>query len=196
DHIWDQKQFLGEIGMFPWVLRPANLNKSQPGCGYGIYIAKNGSRVGVINLLGRVFMGMRSNCPFEEVDRILDELYGKVDYLFVDFHAEATSEKLAMGRYLDGRVSCVVGTHTHVQTNDATIFPKGSGYLTDLGMVGCIESILGRKISAVVSGFATGVSSSLEVAKGIVKLCGSVASFDCLTGKCTNIETIQREYSK
>jgi len=194
DHIWDQRQFLDEINGHSNVLRPANLQKGLPGKGYGIYTTSSGIKIGVINLLGRVFMAQHSDCPFQCVENIVEQMRKETPLIFVDFHAEATSEKIAMGRFLDGKVSCVFGTHTHVQTADHQIFPNGTAYLTDLGMVGSIHSILGRKIAPVVQKFSTGIPKYFEVEKKDIELRGAVVEVDPMTGKALDIELIQRSY--
>ncbi len=194
DHIWDQRQFMDEIKAHDHILRPANLHSDLPGKGWGIYTTASGLKVGVINLLGRVFMAHHSDCPFQAADKILIELRKKTNLIFVDFHAEATSEKIAMGRFLDGRVSCVFGTHTHVQTADATIFQGGTAYITDLGMVGSSESILGRKIAPVVQKFSTGIPKYFEVENKNILLCGAVVELDDSTGQAISIQAIQRKF--
>ena len=194
DHIWDQRQFLDEITGHDNVLRPANLQKGLPGKGHGIYTTSTGIKIGVINLLGRVFMAQHSNCPFQCADDLVNEMQKEADLIFVDFHAEATSEKIAMGRFLDGRVSCVFGTHTHVQTADNQVFPNGTAYLTDLGMVGSINSILGRKIAPVVQKFSTGIPKYFEVEKKNIELRGAVVEVDPKTGKALTIELVKKSF--
>ncbi len=194
DHIWDQRQFLGEIENWPNVLRPANLPKGQPGKGYDIFIAKNGLKVGVINLLGQVFVGTNADNPFQAAEQIVEEMKSQTDIIFVDFHAEATSEKIAMGFFLDGKVSCVFGTHTHVQTNDAKVLENGTAYITDIGMVGSRNSVLGRKVSAVLKKFSTGIPSSFDVVNSAITLTGAVVEVDEKTGKAVSIQTIVRDF--
>ncbi len=192
DHIWDQRQFVGEIEQCEHVIRPANLPACQPGKGF-VVIEKNGIKVAVINLLGQVFINTQSNNPFETVDKILSELPEDVKTIIVDFHAEATSEKIAMGRYLTGRVSAVFGTHTHVQTNDAEIFENSTAYITDVGMVGSKNSILGRKIKPVVKRFSTGIPASFDVEHNDIRFCGAVIEIDETTGRAVSIETVVKE---
>lgn len=194
DHIWDQRQFLDEINTHHNVLRPANLQQGLPGKGHGVYTSPSGIKIGVINLLGRVFMAQHSDCPFQCAEAIVDKMQHEADLIFVDFHAEATSEKIAMGRFLDGKVTCVFGTHTHVQTADQQVFPNGTAYLTDLGMVGSIHSILGRKIAPVVQKFSTGIPKYFEVEKKDIELRGAVVTVDPTNGKALGIELIQRTY--
>jgi metallophosphoesterase (TIGR00282 family) len=194
DHVWGQKGFEQEINELPFVLRPSNLDSEQPGIGYGVFTSEEGIQVAVINLIGRVFIGLASNCPFREVDYILDKLDKSVDVIIVDFHAEATSEKIAMGRHLDGRVSCVYGTHTHVQTSDNTVFPGGTAYITDVGMVGGVESILGRDIEPVVYNFVTGMKARFKVTETGIRLHGAMVTIDSETGRATSIERVVRDY--
>jgi metallophosphoesterase (TIGR00282 family) len=192
DHIWDQRQFLDEIKNHNEVLRPANLHKELPGKGYEIYTIASGIKIGVINLLGRVFMPQPSDCPFQKVDSIIKNIATKCDLIFVDFHAEATSEKIAMGRFLDGKVTCVFGTHTHVQTADEQIFHQGTAYITDIGMVGAKESILGRKLEPVIQKFSTGIPKYFEVENRNIELHGVIIQADPTTGKALNIQRIKK----
>ena len=191
DHVWAQKGFDKNIDRWKNVLRPANVNPIQPGKGYDVFRVPAAGEIAVINLQGRVFMKETSLCPFMEVEKILKSLPAAIKCIFVDFHAEATSEKLAMGRFLDGRVTAVLGTHTHVQTADAEILPGRTAYLTDLGMVGGHESILGREIDNVLYKFSTGLPNRLEVVeKGLIRLDAAVISYDLKTGKATGIEPV------
>ncbi len=194
DHVWDQKDYVHQITRLPYAIRPANLHAGQPGKGYGVFNIPIGGRIAVINLVGRTFMRSLGDCPFQTVDRILEEIGNQTKIIFVDFHAEATSEKLTMGRYLDGRVTCVFGTHTHVPTADATVFPGGTAYITDLGMVGARASILGRSIEPVCQRFSTGIPARFTVASGVIDVNGAVVEFDAATGRAENIERVQREW--
>ena len=194
DHIWDQRTFRNEIQGMKTVLRPANLPESQPGCGYGIFSIPIGGKICVMSLLGRVFMGLHSNCPFAAADKIIKEVSGRVNAIVVDFHAEATSEKIAMGRFLDGRATVVFGTHTHVPTADEQVFPGGTAYITDVGMVGAAESILGRDVKAVVHRFSTGMPARFTVVEDGIELHGIVVTFDAETGKASAIERVKRAY--
>ena len=194
DHVWAQKSFQNEINRLKNVVRPANVNPMQPGKGYNIFRVPAAGEVAVINLLGRVFMKETASCPFMEVERIINSLPSTIKCIFVDFHAEATSEKLAMGRFLDGKVTAVLGTHTHVQTADAKILPGGTAYLTDLGMVGGNESVLGREIKDVLYKFTTGMPNRLEVVeKGMIRLDGAVISYDLKTGRAKKIIPISEK---
>ena len=141
-------------------------------------------------------MAQHSDCPFQCADDLVNKMQKETDLIFVDFHAEATSEKIAMGRFLDGRVTCVFGTHTHVQTADHQVFENGTAYLTDLGMVGSIDSILGRKIAPVVQKFSTGIPKYFEVEKKNIELRGAVVEVDPKNGNALDIELIQRSFDE
>jgi len=151
NHVWDKKDVFAFIDEEPFLVRPANYPEGTPGKGYCIFPFK-AANIAVLNLSGRSFMPAL-DCPFQKADEILGEIEGQVDVIVLDFHAETTSEKLAMGYYLDGRVDIVVGTHTHVQTADAQILPRGTAYITDLGMVGPYDSILGVRTDIVIQKF-------------------------------------------
>jgi 2',3'-cyclic-nucleotide 2'-phosphodiesterase len=194
DHIFDQKQFIKGIKLCPNVLRPANYPPSQPGQTYHIFTASDGSSVAVFSLVGRVFMGRPGDNPFVAADRMLEEIGDKAQTIIVDFHAEATSEKIALGRYLDGRASIVFGTHTHVATADAQVFPGGTAYITDLGMVGARRSILGRDPEAVIRSFRTGLPTRFGVVQEDVVLCGAVVECDPETGRALKITRVQRDF--
>ena len=190
DHIWDQKGFEQEITMFRNVLRPANLSKRQPGRSWGVFQNPAGGEVAVINLLGKVFMRESAYCPFETVDRILnEELPERVKTIIVDFHAEATSEKIAMAYYLDGRVTAVLGTHTHVRSSDARVLPGGTAALSDAGMCGAEVSVLGREVESVLKKFQTGMPVRLPVVeKGLIRVDGAAITYDPATGRAAAIE--------
>jgi len=192
DHVWDQKDFEKEINGIHDIVRPANLSTLQPGVGFKVVRNPVAGEIAVIALQGKVFMRDSANCPFETVEKILNELPASVKTILVDFHAEATSEKIAMGYFLDGRVTAVLGTHTHVQTNDAKILAGGTAYLTDVGMVGAEYSVLGRKVEDVVTKFRTGMPKRLPVAEGLIRLDGCVISYDHLTGRANKITAISR----
>ena len=191
DHVWDQKGFETEISLFRNIVRPANYAAAQPGRGFGVFSNPAGGEVAVIALQGKVFMRDCAYCPFETADRILKSLPASVKSVLVDFHAEATSEKLAMQHYLDGRVTAVVGTHTHVQTSDALVLTKGTAYLTDLGMTGPYVSSIGRDLKPVTKKFVTGMPSRFEVAEGPCVLEGAVIEFDPNAKKASVIEPIR-----
>lgn len=186
NHTWGAKGIVEILEREPNVIRPANYDESCPGKGYTV-IKKNGISVGVVNLIGQTFLPP-CDSPFRTVDRILEELDTTVT--IVDFHAEATSEKVAMGWYLDGRVSAVFGTHTHVQTADETILPKGTAYITDLGMTGSANSVLGRDKESIISKFLNGMPQKLALGVGMNRLCGCIFEIDEATGKAVGIERI------
>ena len=196
DHVWDQKGFESEIKTLPNFVRPANLSNRQPGRGFGVFRNPAGGDIAVISLLGKVFMRDSAYCPFETVDRILQELPGTVKSVIVDFHAEATSEKLAMAYFLEGRVTAVLGTHTHVPTADARILPGGTAAQTDVGMVGAARSVLGREVGDVLYKFTTGMPGRLNVVeKGVIRLDAAVITYDHLTGRASAIRPLSREFA-
>ncbi len=185
NHIWAQKEIIPHLdGEMP-ILRPLNYPPGVPGKGH-IAIGQ----VAVVNLLGRTFIG-DFDCPFRAMDQLLTELKQRV--IIVDFHAEATSEKVAMGRYLDGRVSAVLGTHTHVGTIDAQIFPRGTAYVTDIGMTGPLDSVIGDDAEAVIQRFLTGMHHRLSVGKGKTALNAIMVKVDDESGKALSIDRIYRE---
>ena len=188
DHTWGQKEFAGQIGSFEKVVRPANFPPECPGRGW-TFVNLTVGRIAVANVQGRVFM-QSVDCPFKTMDRIIGEVPKDVP-IFVDFHAEATSEKMTMGYYLDGRVAAVVGTHTHVQTSDALILPKGTAYLTDLGMAGPYVSSIGRDLVPVTRKFVTGMPSRFTVAEGPCVIEGAVISYDPAARRAVSIETVR-----
>ncbi len=192
DHIWDQKKFEHEITLFEHTLRPANLSKHQPGRGYAIFTNPAGGEIAVINLQGRVFVRDSAYCPFETVEHILQALPTTVKTIIVDIHAEATSEKAAMAHFLTGKVTAVVGTHTHVQTADAKILDNHTAFITDVGMVGGEYSILGREVKAVVEKFYNGMPQRLPVVEKGIRLDAVVISYDEETGQATAIKNISR----
>jgi metallophosphoesterase (TIGR00282 family) len=166
------------------LVRPANFPPGAPGQGYATVPTAHGP-ITVINLLGRVFMNPM-DCPFRAMDALLNAV-PKNAPIIVDFHAEATSEKIAMGHYLDGRVTAVVGTHTHVQTSDAMLLPKGTAYMTDLGMTGPLYSVIGREIAPVLKKFTTGIPARFEVAAGPCVLEGAILDIDRASGRAVSI---------
>ncbi len=190
NHIWDKKEILDALDRDERLLRPHNYPKGLPGCGYGLYETAAGLPVAVVNLEGRVFM-KNLDCPFKAADQILEEISGRAKMIFVDFHAEATSEKQALGHYLDGRVSAVIGTHTHVQTADEKILAGGTGYLTDAGMTGAQDAVIGNQKEPALQRFLTQLPVRLEVAKKDPLLCAALVTIDEETGRCTAIERVQ-----
>ncbi len=194
DHMWDQKEFAQEADLFPWVLRPANLPACQPARGGGVFLATDGLPVGVVCLQGRTFINSQADCPFAAADRMIEELRPHTAIVVVDFHGEATSEKIAMGRYLDGRASVVLGTHTHVATADEQILPGGTAYQTDVGMVGGRESVLGREIKPVLHRFTTGMPARFNVVETNIRLNATLVEVCPESGRATGIERIVRDF--
>jgi len=185
NHIWAHKEIIPYLDASLPLLRPLNYSPMAPGRGY---LFKN--NVLIVNLVGRVFIG-NFDCPFRAMDQLLAEFKDKANVV-VDFHAEATSEKVAMGRYLDGRVSAVLGTHTHVGTIDARILPRGTAYVTDIGMVGPMDSVIGDDMDSVINRFLTQIPSRLSVGKGKVVFDAILVEVNEETGRAVNIERIQR----
>ena len=188
DHTWGQKDFPPQIDTLDRLVRPANYAEGCPGKGWRL-ITLPTWRFAVVNLLGRVFMNP-VDCPFRAADRVLNEIPKDVP-VFVDFHAEATSEKITLGYYLDGRVTALVGTHTHVQTSDAQVLPNGTGYLTDLGMTGPYVSSIGRDLKPVTRRFLTGMPGRFDVAEGPCTLEGAIIEFDPATRRALSVETLR-----
>jgi hypothetical protein len=189
NHIWDKKEGIELLDREKRLLRPANYPDGNPG--HGLYVGETaaGIQVATINLEGRVYMS-NLDSPFLVADRLLQQLDPKIKVIFVDFHAEVTSEKQAMGFYLDGRVSVVIGTHTHVQTADERVLPNGTGFLTDVGMTGPYESVIGMRTDRVLKRFLLQTHVSFEVAKRDVRLAGAVVDIDEETGKARGIERL------
>ena len=184
DHVWGQKELEGTIGREKRLLRPANYPPGVPGQSSITFDTTMGP-LSVVNIVGRVFMNP-IDCPFRAIDAELKKLPANVPVV-IDFHAEASSEKIAMGHYLDGRVAAVVGTHTHVQTSDNCILPKGTAYMTDLGMTGPYHSVIGRQIAPVMKRFTTGIPAKFEVATGPCTLEGAILELNTTTGKAVSI---------
>jgi len=191
NHIWQHREILAYLRENERLLRPANTAPGVPGRGWVVRPATAGGSVGVVNLLGRVFMSP-ADCPFRVVDAVLGELHAQTRVIVVDMHAEATSEKVAMGRFLDGRVSAVIGTHTHVQTADEVIFPGGTAYLTDAGMCGPEDSVIGMRTREVVGRFLDGLPVRFEVAEaGPVLVQGLVVDVDESSGRAREVMRIR-----
>ena len=187
NHVWAEKEIIPHLdGDLP-LLRPLNYPPGVPGRGYLV-----AGQTMVVNLIGRTFMG-NFDCPFRAMDRLLGELETQPPVIIVDFHAEATSEKVALGRYLDGRVSAVLGTHTHVGTTDAQLLPRGTAYVTDIGMTGPIDSVIGDDIEAVTRRFLTMIPHRLSVGKGKVVLNAVLLEVDEASGRALSIERIAQE---
>lgn len=189
DHTWDRKEIESHIDCELRILRPANFAPGCPGHGY-ITVNTKWGNITVINIIGRVFMDAY-DCPFRTVDSILEKIAGQGRIVLVDIHAEATSEKIVMGRYLDGRVSVVAGTHTHVQTSDEVILPNGTAYITDLGMAGARDSALGRDLESVTSMFLTGMPARFKLARRDIVLEGVLINIDRKTGRARGIKRIR-----
>jgi metallophosphoesterase (TIGR00282 family) len=190
DHAWDAKEMVKGIDLEPRIIRPENFSKGAPGKGWIRVDTPEGELV-VVQLIGRVFMQPNYECPFATIDKLLSPSMNFGKAIFVDFHGEASSERMAIGRYLDGRVSAVAGTHTHCQTSDEQIFENGTAYITDLGMTGPSNSVLGRNVEPVIKKFCTGVPHKFDVAKGVSVLEGAIIDVDMLTGKARTIERIR-----
>jgi 2',3'-cyclic-nucleotide 2'-phosphodiesterase len=187
NHVWAQRDIIPYLnGQLP-VIRPLNFSPGAPGKGYIII-----NNVMVVNLIGRIFVG-EYDCPFRAMDSLMAELKSLPKIIIVDFHAEATSEKVALGRYLDGKVSAVVGTHTHVGTIDSYILPRGTAYVTDIGMVGPVNSIIGDDVENVLNSFINGMPHRLSVGKGKVSLDAVLLDIEDATGKSVSITRIRKE---
>ncbi len=187
NHVWSKKDILTLFDDMP-ILRPHNLPKTDPGSGVLVHTADNGEKLAVINLLGRLYIDLPVQSPFETLDEVLKGV--DTPHVLVDFHAEATSEKKALGYYADGRVSALVGTHTHVQTADECILPKGTAYITDAGMCGAVDSVLGAEINLAVGRFTSSVRRGFEVARGRHMASGVFVETN-EKGKAIRIERIQ-----
>lgn len=187
NHTWNCRDIIKLLETESNIARPANYEGECPGKGCVTVKARNGAYVSFINVIGRTYMDPCAS-PFEAASREVKKC--RSDFILVDFHAEATSEKIAMGRYLDGRVSAVYGTHTHVQTADETILPKGTGYITDLGMTGSSNSVLGMDVSLVINRFLNGMPQKYELGAGKNVLCGCIFEIDNNTAKTIGVERV------
>jgi metallophosphoesterase (TIGR00282 family) len=192
DHIWKKREIVAYLGGKRPLFRPANYPEGTPGSGAGTIKTVSGLTVGVINLVGRVFMSS-VECPFRVARAELEKLKKTTPLVIVDMHAEATSEKIAIGRFLDGRASAVLGTHTHVQTADEKILPRGTAYISDLGMTGPLDSVLGRRTEQIIERFLTGLPVRFEMATDDVELQGAVVEIDAESGRAISIERIRRK---
>lgn len=193
DHVWDQKEVVSFIDTEPRLLRPINYPEGTPGGGSIILETAKG-KVGVINVQGRTFMLPALENPFRRVWAEVEQIRTQTPVIFVDVHAETTSEKIALGRFLDGKVSVVAGTHTHVQTADDQIFPGGTAFICDAGMCGPTESVLGREIQPIVQRFYSSMPINFPVAKGEVKLHGLMVDIDEETGRAMSVQRIAETY--
>jgi len=192
DHIFKRKEIIRTLEEEKRLLRPANFPKGVPGRGAGIFKSQTGREVGIINLVGRVFMSP-IDCPFVLARNLVEEISKETKIIIVDIHAEATSEKIAFGYFLDGSVSAVIGTHTHVQTADEKILPKGTAYISDVGMCGPFDSVLGRRVEHVLEKFLTQIPVRFDVAEGDVQLHGVLLDIDEESGRARNIKRIQEK---
>jgi len=195
DHVWDQRSFEADIGKLERVCRPANLPGQCPGRTYLVVTAASGFRLGIFTVLGRNFMGMKGECPFACADKLLREHGKEADAWIVEAHMEATSEKVALGWYLDGRCAAVLGSHTHIPTADVSLRPRGTAYLTDLGMSGPYASVIGRDIQVGIARFLDGMPRKSEVAEGDVRLCGCVVEIDATTGLAIGAERFEEAWA-
>lgn len=192
NHVWDNKDIFNFVDDETRLIRPANYPEPCPGRGYHIFTAGFNIKVAIINLSGRVYLPAL-DCPFKKLDEILLDIDGLADIIIVDFHAEATSEKLALGFYSDGRITALLGTHTHIQTADERILPNGTAYITDLGMTGPVDSILGMNKTEVINRFITQRPARFEVATGKAQIQGVLLEIDNESNKVKNISRITRE---
>ena len=190
NHTWGKKEIFQFIDD-KHIIRPANYSSNNPGRGYDIYEC-NGKKIGVMNLIGRTSMNVLSENPFLVAKEIISELKNQTDIIIVDFHAEATAEKMALGYYLDGEVTVIFGTHTHVQTADETILEKGTGYITDIGMTGPKRSVIGMDVDVSVKRFETSLPEKYKVAEGNGKLNGCIFEIDDVTNKVTRMIRINK----
>jgi metallophosphoesterase (TIGR00282 family) len=189
NHVWDKKESSGFLDREPAVLRPANYPPGVPGHGSALVTTSGGVKIGVLNLEGRIFMSP-IDCPFRAADQEVARLKAETPIVLVDFHAEATSEKASLGWYLDGRVSAVIGTHTHVQTADERILPQGTAYITDAGMTGAFDSVIGVRKDEPIQRFLTQLPVKFEVAKKDIRLNGFQVTIDEVSGKALSVERI------
>jgi len=190
NHIWDRKEIYPLLDSSKQILRPVNYPPDNPGHGTGVFKTGSGINLGIINLQGRVFM-KEIDCPFRTVIPVIDNLRSETNVILVDFHAEATAEKIAMGWYLDGRVSAVIGTHTHVQTADERILPRGTGYITDAGLSGSIDGVIGIKKELAIRRFITQTPNRFQPADSNLWLMGVLLSVNQTNGRTEKIERLQ-----
>ena len=190
DHVWRRMEIRPVLESDRRLLRPANYPSKAAGRGSAVLESRRGVKIGVVTVAGRIFMGP-AECPFETVDRALSVLTAEAPITIVEVHAEATSEKVAMGWKLDGRASIVFGTHTHIPTADARVLPGGTAYITDIGMTGPYDSVIGRDKKSVLHKFETSMHASFTVATGDVRLCGALVTVDSITGRASSIERIE-----
>lgn len=192
DHVFKKKESEELLTKSNRILKPANYPEGTPGIGSTVMKARNGVLIGVLNVIGRVFL-KTVNCPFEIAQREVKKLRAETPFIFIDIHAEATSEKVALGWYLDGQVTGIFGTHTHIQTADETILPKGTGYITELGMCGPYHSVIGREIDQVLKMFLTQIPSRLEVAKEDARISGVLFEVEQATAQTVSMRRIHEK---
>ena len=195
DHVWDQKDSVAYYDREPRIIRALNLPPGCPGRGATTIQTPKGE-VTIVQLMGRTFMNSTVDCPFRTIDDWLKKNVRSGQMILVDMHAEATSEKVAMGKFLDGRVAAVLGTHTHIQTADETVTPKGTAYMIDLGMTGPCDSIIGRTTDSILTRFITGMPTKFEIASDDVRLHGALLTLDPATGRALKIKRIEEILSK
>lgn len=195
NHSFDKKEGLPVYQDEMYVLRPANYPPGTPGRGHCLYTSPKGQKIGVVNVMGRVFMDPLDD-PFRAADELVKSLRQNTPVIFVDVHGEASSEKAALAHYLDGRVTAVIGTHTHVQTGDERILPQGAAFMTDAGMTGPYDSVIGVKKEIIIDRFITKRGRKFETATGEPWLCGAIVEADASTGKALNIERVRIEASR
>ena len=195
NHVWDRKDSVAYICATEEVLRPANFPPGVGGFGWGVFQSRSGVPVGVICLQGRTQLP-NLDCPFRAAQSIIEEIRSQTPVVFVDFHAEATSEKIAFGWFLDGKASAVVGTHTHVQTADERVLPNGTAYITDAGMTGPHDSVIGSKKDPIIRRFLNQMPVRFEPAEGDIKLCGVIVDVDETTGKARDIQRLRVDWEE
>ena len=195
DHIWKKKNIYERLDEDKRILRPANYPDKCPGRGSCVLKSDSGKAIGVVNILGRVFMNHADGCPFKSAEKEIAEISRHTKIILVDIHAEATSEKIALGRFLDGKASVVFGTHTHVQTADEKILPGGTAYITDLGMTGPQDSVIGRKADAIIEHFLTCMPTRFEMADKDIELQGAMVDIDEKTGRAVSIKRIKEKFN-
>lgn len=191
NHIWDKKEVVEYIAREPRLLRPHNYPADAPGSGWHVGETAAGDKVGVLNLMGQAFMHPGLDCPFQAADAVLAQKPADVKLVLVDMHCETTSEKMAMGWHLDGRVSAVVGTHTHVPTADERVLPKGTGYISDVGMTGPYDSVIGMDKDKALKRFISKLPERLETAGGPATLCAVLIQLDPADGRCRGIKRVK-----
>lgn len=196
DHVWDRQEIVEYLQEKDAIIRPANFPEGAAGRGWCIVEKSPGVKIGVINLLGRTFMRYNVDCPFRSLRKIVDEIRKETRIIIVDFHAETTSEKVAIGFFIDGDVSALVGTHTHIQTADEKILPKGTAYITDLGMTGPYDSVIGQNKEKIIKRFLTSLPIRFEVATEDVIIHGIVVDVDEQSGLARKVTRIQRPLAK